>query len=145
MRKIIILLFLVSTVSYSQILEPVKWTTKVEKISNTEYDLIFIATIESNYHLYSQNVPDDGPRPIDFIFEKNEKFELIGNTKEEEGNTVYDTTFEMKIKYFDTKASFKQRVKVKNSSAFKILGEIEFMTCNDSNCVLGYDDFEFKI
>ncbi len=145
MKKIIILLFLVSTATYSQILEPVKWTTKVEKISNTEYDLILIAAIEKNYHLYSQNVPDDGPRPTAFIFEKNEKYELIGNTKEEKGHIIYDKTFEMKIKYFDTKAIFKQRVKVKNSNDIRVLGEIEFMTCNDSNCIFGSDEFEFKI
>ncbi len=51
----------------------------------------------------------------------------------------------MNVKYFDTKATFKQRIRVKKKSNFKIIGEIEFMTCNDSNCVPGYGDIEFKI
>jgi thiol:disulfide interchange protein DsbD len=101
--------------------------------------------IEPNYHLYSQKVPEDGPLPTIFIFEKNNNYELIGNTIEGTGHTVYEPFFKMKIKYFDKKAVFKQRIKVKNKNSFKIIGEIEFMTCNDSNCVPGYGDIEFKI
>jgi len=145
MKKIILLLFLITTVGYSQILEPVKWSTKIKKISNIEYDLIINASIKSNYHLYSQKIPDNGPLPTVFIFEKNKNYELIGNVKEEKGHTVYDSIFKLKIKFFDKKTTFRQRIKVKNNTNFKIIGEIEFMTCNDSNCVPGYSDIEFKI
>lgn len=144
MKKIIYLLLLITTVSYAQILEPVKWSTETMKISDSEYDLIITANIEPNYHLYSQKVPDDGPRPTTFIFEKNNNYELIGSPTEEKGYTVYDPIFKMNIKYFDKKVTFKQRIKLKNKNKFKIIGEIEFMTCNDSNCVLGYGDIEFK-
>ncbi len=145
MRKIIILLLLTTTATYSQILEPVKWTTEIKKISNTEYDLIINATIDEGYHLYSQKVPDDGPLPTIFIFEKNENYELIGTTTEGKGHVVYDPVFELNIRYFDTKATFKQRIKVKNKNDFKINVEIEFMTCNDANCITGYDDVKFNI
>lgn len=129
----------------SKILEPVKWSTETKKISETEYELIINASIEKNYHLYSQKVPDDGPLPTIFIFETSNNYELIGSTTEEEGHTVYDSIFKAKIKYFDTKATFKQRIKLNNKNSFKIIGEIEFMTCNDSGCVPGYGDFEFEI
>ncbi|WP_299397187.1 protein-disulfide reductase DsbD domain-containing protein [uncultured Gelidibacter sp.] len=145
MKKIIYLLLLITTASYSQILEPVKWTTDIKKISDFEYDLIINANIQTNYHLYSQKVPDNGPRPTIFIFEKNSNYELIGNTTEGKGHTVYDPIFKMNVKYFDTKVTFKQRIKVKNKNNFQIIGEIEYMTCNDLNCVLGYTDIEFKI
>jgi len=145
MKKLLSLLLLITTISYSQILEPVKWSSEAKKISETEYDLIITATIEPNYHLYSQKVPEDGPLPTIFIFEKNENYELIGKTTEEKGHTVYDPVFKLKIKYFDMKTTFKQRIKLKNKNNFKIIGEIEFMTCNDSNCVPGYGDIEFEI
>ncbi len=145
MKKTLALLLLITTISYSQILEPVKWTTETKKISDTEYDLIINATIEQNYHLYSQKVPNNGPLPTVFIFEKSNDYELIGSTAEEKGHTVYEPVFEMNIKYFEKKAVFKQRIKVKNKNNFKIIGEIEFMTCNDSSCVPGYGDIEFKI
>lgn len=147
MKKTLALLLFITTVSYSQILEPVKWSTEIKKVSEIEYELIIHASIEKNYHLYSQKVPDDdeGPLPTIFIFEKSNDYELIGSTTEGKGHTVYDPTFKLNIKYFDTKATFRQRIKVKNKNNFKIIGEIEFMTCNDSNCVLGYGDIEFKI
>ena len=145
MKKILSLLLLITAISYSQILEPVKWTTETKKISDSEYVLIINATIEQNYHLYSQKVPNDGPLPTIFIFEESNDYELIGSTTEEKGHTVFDPVFKLKIKYFDTKTTFKQRIKVKNKNNFKIIGEIEFMTCNDSNCVPGYGDIEFKI
>lgn len=107
--------------------------------------MIIKATIEPNYHLYSQKVPEDGPLPTIFIFENSSDYELIGDTSEEKGHTVYDPTFKLTIKYFDTKAIFKQRIRVKNKSNFKMIREIEFMTCNDSNCVPGYGDIEFEI
>lgn len=145
MKKTLALLLLITTISYSQILEPVKWTTETKKISDTEYDLIINATIEPNYHLYAQKVPKGGPLPTVFIFKKSNNYDLIGNVKEEIGHTVYEPVFEMRIKYFNRKVVFKQRIKVKNKNRFKIIGEIEYMTCNDASCVTGYGDIEFKI
>ena len=145
MKRTLALLLLISTISYSQILEPVKWTTTTKKISDTEYDLIINAAIEKNYHLYSQKVPESEPLQTIFIFEKSNNYELIGSTIEEEGHTAYEPILKLKIKYFDTKATFRQRIRVKNKSTFKIIGEIEFMTCNDTNCVPGYGDIEFEI
>ncbi|WP_298369158.1 protein-disulfide reductase DsbD domain-containing protein [uncultured Lutibacter sp.] len=145
MKNLLLLLLLITTVSYSQILEPIKWTTETKKITATEYDLIINASIEKNYHLYSQKVPEDRPLPTIFIFEESNDYELIGNTTEEKGHTVHDPVFNLKIKYFETKTTFKQRIKVKNKNPFKIIGEIEFMTCNNSSFVPGYGDIEFKI
>lgn len=121
--------------SFAQIHDPVKWSTSVEKISDSEYDLIVTATIEAKWHLYSQNVPADGPIPTSFSFKKSADFKIVGKTSEEKGHTVHDPVFDMEIKYFENKATFKQRIKINNSNAFKILGEVEFMVCDDSSCL----------
>lgn len=120
---------------YAQIYDPVKWTTTIEKISDTEYDLIATAVIEGDWHLYSQNVPDNGPIPTTFIFKGSADYLKKGNTKEEKGYEINDPVFEMVIKYFDTKATFKQRIKIKNVNAFKVNGIVEFMVCNDTQCL----------
>ena len=130
----ILFLFLVTTTN-AQILEPVKWETSVEKISDTEYDLISIATIDDTWHLYSQKVPEDGPIPTTFIYESNVGFETIGSTNEEEGHTVDDPVFEMKIKFFEDKAEFRQRIKVLNKELSIVKGEVEFMACDDEKCL----------
>ncbi len=127
-----------------QIVEPVKWTTKTKKVSETDYELIIVANIEEGYHLYSQKVPDNGPLPTNFIFENSDNYELIGTTSEEEGRTVHDPTFDMEIKSFKNKATFKQLIKIKDKNS-KIMAEIEFMSCNDTQCLNGYNDIEFQI
>ena len=74
MRKIIFLLvaFLPFVQVNSQILDPVKWTTKIEKKTETNYILTFNGVIENDWHLYSQFTPDGGPLPLEVIF-KNQK------------------------------------------------------------------------
>jgi len=148
MKKLFLLLFLLllSAANYAQIHNPVKWSTSVKKISATEYDLIINAAIETNWHLYSQNVPEDGPIPTNFSFEVSKDFELVGKTSEEDGHTVDDPIFGMKIKYFDTNAIFKQRIKIINKSAITVLGEVEFMVCDDANCLPPtFVDLKFSI
>ncbi|AMC11393.1 disulfide bond formation protein DsbD [Lutibacter profundi] len=148
MKKTIAILFflIISASSFSQILNPVKWSTSIEKVSETEYDLIIQATIEDGWHLYSQNVPEDGPIPTNFTFVKIDDYELVGKTSEEEGHTVFDAVFNMNIKYFENKAVFKQRVKTLSKSNFKITGEVEFMVCDDSSCLPPtFVDLDFSI
>lgn len=136
MKKIIILLiFVISSNLHSQIHDPISWKTSVEKITAKEYNLTVSATIDSGWHLYSQNVPKDGPIPSTFIFEKSNDYKLVGVPTEEVGQTVDDKVFGMKIKYFEKSAVFKQKIQVSNLNSFKIIGEIEFMVCNDVNCL----------
>ena len=130
----------------AQILEPVKWETSVEKISDTEYDLISTATVEGGWHLYSQNVPDDGPIPTTFLYKANADYELTGTTSEEEGHTVDDPIFQMRIKYFGDKAEFRQRIKVLNQELSIVEGEVEYMACDDEKCLPpDYIDLKFNL
>ena len=130
-----LLLFLISFSGFSQIINSVKWEFGSEKISETEYDLIFVAKIESHWALYSQFVEEGGPLPTVFSFESASGFELIETVKELELNKVtqLDPVFEMVVsKYYD-KAIFKQRVRIK-SPEFRVKGNIDFMTCDDTKC-----------
>jgi len=135
--KNIILIFalIISTNVIAQIHDPVKWSTAVEKISDTEYELIVNASIEGDWHLYSQTVPEDGPIPTSFVYEGNANYLKKGNTKEEKGHTIDDPVFNMLIKYFGDKATFKQRIKLKSTTAFKINAVVEYMVCNDTQCL----------
>ena len=127
MKKLILFLTLISVTftSFSQIHDPINWSTTVEKISDTEYDLVVNASIEENWHLYSQGVPEDGPIPTAFVFEITEDFELVGDTSEEEGHTIDDPVFGMKIKFFENNAVFKQRIKLLEKKNIKISGFVQ--------------------
>lgn len=147
MKNILIFLFLTFSLGiFSQIENPVEWSTSVEKVSNTEFILISKATIEKGWHLYSQDVPEDGPIATTFTFDIAKKnFSLVGKSIEEEGHIVDDPVFEMKIKFFESSATFKQRVKVSPETNV-INGFVEFMTCNDSQCSAPTEiDLVFKI
>ncbi len=137
MRQYLIVLcaLLLSATVNSQVLTPVKWITSVEKVSDTEYELIAKATIESGWHLYSQTVPEGGPIATTFTYDdSNGIFNLVGNTSEEEGHTIDDPVFGMKIKFFEKTTTFKQKIvvegDVKSINAF-----VEFMVCDDSRCL----------
>ena len=131
---------------HSQVFDPVKWETSTEKISDTEYVLISTATIDSGWHLYSQDVPEGGPIPTSFAYKTESGFELNGKTIEEEGHTVDDPVFEMKIKFFADKAEFRQRIKVLNKELSLVEGEVEFMVCDDEKCLPpGYVDLKFNL
>ncbi len=131
---------------FSQVFEPVKWVTSTEKVSETEYVLISTATIDSGWHLYSQVVPDGGPIPTSFTYKTNSDFSLISNTTEEEGHTVDDPVFDMRIKFFEDKAEFRQRITVVNKELSIVEGEVEFMVCDDEKCLPpGYVDLQFNL
>jgi len=128
----------------SQILEPVQWDIKATKIDANTIELFFNATIDEGYHLYSLIIPENGPLPTVFTFEGSELLNTSGNVIEvilpiEE----YDDVFEMDIKFFEGKASFKQVFKIKSDSdVIPIVGEIAYMVCNEVGCVALYEDFE---
>jgi thiol:disulfide interchange protein DsbD len=136
MKKLgLIIALVITTNAFAQILDPVKWATNVNIISETEYELVTTASIDSDWHLYSQTVPDDGPIPTSFVYEGNGKYLKKGNTKEGQGHTINDPVFEMVIKYFEDKAIFKQRIKLKTKGIFTINAVVEFMVCDDKQCL----------
>lgn len=147
MKKCILLLLLfVSFTTASQILEPVQWEFGSKKISETEYELVFVAKIDMHWSIYSQFVEEGGPLPTLFSFEPSANFELVDSVKESKLNKVtqFDNVFEMVVSKFYEQAVFTQRVKI-NAAAFKINGNIDFMSCDDSKCTYKPDNpFTFK-
>lgn len=136
MKNIFILLFLTFSLGiFSQIEDPLKWATSVEKISDTEFVLVSTATIDDGWHLYAQDVPEDGPIATSFTFENTKNNYLLkGNTIEQEGVTIDDPVFEMKIKFFENSATFKQTIQTKTDLNY-IRGVVEFMVCDDTRCL----------
>ncbi len=120
----------------SNVLDPVKWDSKVKKLSDTEYEVTYTATIDDHWHFYSQNGGEDGPIATEFTFNTNSKdFELVGKTSESETIEVFEDAFQMKVNYFENKAVFKQKIKVLNPNLKSIAAEVMFQACDDSKCL----------
>lgn len=128
-------LFFSTTSAESQILDPVSWSFEVENLGNGECNLIFKAKIEEHWHLYTQDVPENGPLPTTFVFEKNASLNYIDGVKESESITAYEEVMEMELSYFENKAIFKQRVRNLSDQNIKITSSVEFMTCDDKMCL----------
>ncbi|HIO73675.1 MAG TPA: DUF255 domain-containing protein [Flavobacteriales bacterium] len=142
----VVLLVIGLTASFAQIFEPVKWDYAVRDLGNSEYELVFKATIDDNWHLYSQFIDDGGPIPTSFGFDSIPELELIGPVEEHgELETDFDPNFEMKLKWFSHEAEFVQKVKI-NADNLKFNGYYEFMTCDDKRCLPPeYVEMEFKL
>jgi thiol:disulfide interchange protein DsbD len=130
-----ILLLLISSASFSQIVNPVHWTWRAEQVSGDEYKVTFTALIDKPWHTYGMYIQEGGPVKTSFTYEKNPDVELIGKMTES-GPKVkegVDDVFGVNVKLFEEKAVFEQRVKLKNSTTLK--GSFEFMTCDDKSCL----------
>jgi thiol:disulfide interchange protein DsbD len=127
---------LVAFPAQSQIQNPVSWKYSVVKVANSQYTLKLTAKIEPKWHLYSQHIGQDGPIPTSFSFEKSEKYTLEGKVKElSKVEVIFDSSFMMQLKYFSHEAVFQQKIKVVSGDAFQIKGSLEFMSCNDHQCL----------
>lgn len=148
MKKFIVSFFIIfSFTSYSQMLDPVSWDFSQKQISSSEIELTFIATIENHFHLYSQSILSDGPTPTYFDFEDSDSYERIGETQEGESIEEFDPIWEMKLRYFEDRAIFKQKIKVLSKEPFSVRGKIDFIACDSSQCFfpLFLPEFSFKI
>ena len=147
MKKIISLFALFLTfMGTAQIVEPVKWSSSVVKVSDTEVDLIISASIENNWHLYSQFTPDGGALPLVFTF-KNQKgnYQLIGKTKEGKYKKSFNEIFEIEEYYFQNSAKFIQRIKILNPKLKTISLLADGQACIDGKCVQTEGNLVFNL
>ncbi|MBO9585314.1 MAG: thioredoxin family protein [Flavobacterium sp.] len=112
MKNIFFLMTLLTvTLSFGQKTAPLLWKTVVEKISDTEYILSAEAKMDAGWHLYSQNIPAKSNLATTFVFDDSEGgFFLVGNTTEENGKIAEDPVLKAKVKFFESKAVFKQKI-----------------------------------
>ena len=149
MKKIFALLFVLFSMQtmFAQV-NPVQWETSVEKISDTEYNLIYAAAIENHWHLYSQNLAEGGAIPTSFVYDsiaKTNDFKLVGKAKESNSITKFDKVFQMDLTYFDNEAVFTQKVEILNKNITSIKAEVEYQACDDKQCIFDSEVLTFKL
>ncbi len=132
----------------AQVLNPAKWststTTESAKIGD-ELDLIFKATIDNSWYLYSSEFDcEDGPIKTAFTFKPNSSYQPVGKLKAINPIDKHDKIFECDVKIFKGAAEFRQRIKVL-STKFRIEGEYEYQVCTEitGQCVPGNGEFVF--
>jgi hypothetical protein len=138
MRKFLLLIVVAcfSISGFAQLKNPVKWIFTSKKVNATSYEIHLTATLESGWHLYSQTTPDGGPIPTSIEFIKNPLVLIEGPAKElGKLEQRHEELFGVDVKQFSSKVDFVQIVKLKGKAKTAISGTIEFMTCNDHECL----------
>ena len=139
MKKAFLLSLVLTIFSYvsafAQIQDPVQFRSEWKTVSETEAEIVFTGTIDSGWHVYSTDLGDGGPISATFNIDKMEGLELDGKLTPQ-GKEVenFDKLFEMKVRYFENKATFVQKLKITGANYF-IEGYLEYGACNDENCL----------
>ena len=136
MRKILsICLLLIAVVAQAQIQEPIKFKSELKTLAAGEAEIVFTATIDKGWHVYSTDLGDGGPISATFNVEKISGATVVGKLQPK-GKEIasYDKLFEMNVRYFESTAQFVQKLKLTGGD-YKIEGFLEFGACNDENCL----------
>ncbi|WP_207514431.1 protein-disulfide reductase DsbD domain-containing protein [Longitalea luteola] len=131
-----LLVTLISAVSFAQSSTQVKWSFSSKKIADKTYEVRVKATVNGDWHIYSQNVGVDGPIPTVFTFTKNPLLVVDGKVKEV-GNliTKNEEVWGGKVNYYEKTVEFIQTVKVKSAAKTNLAGKVEYMVCNEEKCL----------
>ncbi len=138
MKKITILLaaVLMTAVLHAQ-LNPVTWTFTAKKIADKTYEVHVKATIESNWHLYSQTQPEDAiAEPTVISFTSNPLLSLEGKIKEDgKMEKFHDAKLDLSANQYASSVDFVQVVKLKSNAKTSLNGTVRFQTCDDKKCL----------
>jgi hypothetical protein len=135
-----ILLFAIALMTASMAMaqssKQVSWTWSAKKIADRTYEVHMTATIGGDFHLYAQDAGGDGPIPTAFTFTKSPLLTLDGNVKEK-GQLVkkFESAWNHDVKYYEKTVDFVQVVKLKSNIKTSLAGKVEFMVCNDHECL----------
>lgn len=135
--KIPLLLFFFITLAVSgQIKNPVKFKFTINELGDNQYEAVLNATMESGWHIYSKDIPEDTGIPTDYkVSGKN--IELIGKfTEVGKKHEEFSEAFGGKIIFYSNTAGFKQKFKLKDGTKpGDVVAEITYQTCDDRVCL----------
>lgn len=137
MKKLLFPLFLLlfAVAVQAQIQDPVKFKSELKTLAADEAEVVFTATIDKGWHVYSTDLGDGGPISATFNVEKISGAEVVGKLKPVGKEiSTFDKLFEMKVRYFENTAQFVQKLKL-TGGAYQLEGYLEYGACNDENCL----------
>lgn len=129
-------LFFIGCTSNAQ-QSPVSWSFNTKKIADKTYEVRLTASMQSGWHLYSQNQPEDAIAiPTDIQFNKNPLVNFDGKIKELGKLEKYkDEKLGIAANQYSQKVDFVQVVKLKANAKTNITGTVEYQTCDDQKCL----------
>lgn len=129
---------------FGQVKKHVNWTYESKKIVENEFQLIFKAKPEKDWHFYTIN---DKLNPLIFSFKRTNDYLLKGKIKEvTKPKTEYDELMDAERSFHEKEATFIQNIEIKNISSFNVEVTIEYQACLlDGMCVMEEQEFSIPI
>ena len=130
-----ILSFLITVALHAQMVDPVHFSSQLKILSGQDAEIIFSATIDDGWHVYSTDLGNDGPVSATFNSVKMEGAEAVG-TLQARGHEVkqFDKMFDMELRFFEKKATFVQKIRF-TKPEYDIECYLEYGACNDEMCL----------
>ncbi len=120
----------------AQIEDPVSWTFSHENRGSLEAELVFRASIDMPWHLYSVHLPEGGPIATKPYYDASDRYTLAGEIEEvTKAKIKFDEGFKMELGTISGKAELRQRVRFSQAGTYDITGEIEYQVCDDATCL----------
>lgn len=137
MKRILLMFFaVVLGVVAMSAQEPIRWRMSVKMTSDTEGVVTLRAIVDEGWHLYGTLLPENGPKPTVFNFTGSAGVKFSGNLiPSRKPVTVEDKMFEMTLSWWDTNVEFTRHFTVEKKEGAKIVANVQFMACNDQNCM----------
>ena len=128
-------MFLIALSAMAQMMDPVHFTSQLKLLKEGEAELVFSATIDPGWHVYSTNLGNDGPISASFNTVKMEGAEPVGKLQAR-GSEIkkYDKLFDMELRYFEKAVTFVQKIRF-TKPQYDIDCYVEYGACNDEACL----------
>ncbi len=137
MKKVLTLLLMLglSFAAFAQMVDPVKFSSKLEMLKDGEAQIVFTGKIDAGWHVYSTNLGNDGPISATFNAVKMDGAETVGKLTPK-GNEIsqFDNMFGMKLRFFEGSVTFVQKIKF-TKPEYSIDCYLEYGACNDETCM----------
>ena len=137
MKKItsLLLLWVMALPLLAQMQEPVKFSVAQNKLSDSEFEIVFTGNIDPGWHVYSTDIPEGGPTPATINFDEQKGVELVGKlTARGNVHKAFDELFGMEVSYMEGTAVFVQKMRITEAS-YSVKGYLNYGACNDQNCM----------
>jgi len=123
------------------LLDPIDWAYSINDLGNDTYELVYTATMESPWTLYSQFTSDDGPLPTEITYETAGVEKLGKGTESGHKKEGKDKLFDdVEVIKFLPDQPFVIKHKIKAAGVDKIKGYLTYMTCDNERCLPPTDD-----
>lgn len=122
--------------AFAQIMTPVKWTSSMTMTGDDKGKIVFTATIDHGWHMYSNEFePGSGPQPLEIAYPVLDGVKLDGKpVPSKPAHKTHDEMFDMDLSWWTEGVTLTQNFTA-TKPEFKIDMTLRYGACNDENCI----------